>query len=326
MKLKIATLLIAVWCISGLYAQKQWVGFMHGQAGVPQITMVQQDESKLVIDIAIQGMYVSEVQQDGIKYRKLELFPFQTTQEIGKPELPIIAKTIGIPNNQLVDVKIENTESVLLKDYMVYPFQTPTTDNKGAKKHPFTIDQAFYSSSNTYPQTEALVDNIGICRDIKVGGLKIIPFDYNASTKELTVFTKIRVTVTFSGYDSKINVHRGKKVSPNFYKMYQNAVYNFSSLGLSTDTKTDPEPLYLIITNTEALTTIQPLIDWKNRQGYRVEVKTLGTGFNTPQHFKDYITNLYNNNTTPLEYILMVGDAYPNGGTGGGNNIVPMYH
>ncbi|MBM3436277.1 MAG: PKD domain-containing protein, partial [Bacteroidetes bacterium] len=52
-------------------------------------------------------------------------------------------------------------------------------------------------------------------------------------------------------------------------------------------------------------------------------VRTMEAGFNTPQNFKDYITSLYNSDG--LEYILMVGDAYPNGGNGGGPNDVPMY-
>jgi len=62
---------------------------------------------------------------------------------------------------------------------------------------------------------------------------------------------------------------------------------------------------------------------WKYQQCFKVEVKLIEDGFNTPQHFKDYITTLYENNG--LEYILMVGDAYPNGGNNGGPNQVPMF-
>ncbi len=58
--------------------------------------------------------------------------------------------------------------------------------------------------------------------------------------------------------------------------------------------------------------------------GHKVELKLIEPGFNTPQHFKTYITELYNNQG--LEYILMVGDAYPNGGNSGGPNVVPMFY
>ncbi|RLD50300.1 MAG: hypothetical protein DRJ05_19790, partial [Bacteroidetes bacterium] len=68
----------------------------------------------------------------------------------------------------------------------------------------------------------------------------------------------------------------------------------------------------------------QPFIDWKNQQGYKVEVMTLESGFEDPQDFKTYISSLYTSDN--LEYILMAGDAYPNGGSGGGDNIVPMYY
>jgi hypothetical protein len=46
-------------------------------------------------------------------------------------------------------------------------------------------------------------------------------------------------------------------------------------------------------------------------------------GFNTSQDFKDYIGQLYNSDN--LEYVLMVGDAYPNGGNTGDPDDVPMF-
>ncbi len=52
-------------------------------------------------------------------------------------------------------------------------------------------------------------------------------------------------------------------------------------------------------------------------------MKTMEPGFNTPQNFKDYIQQLFISDG--LEYVLMVGDAYPNGGNNGGPDEVPMF-
>jgi PKD repeat protein len=304
-------------------AQKSWVGFTSDNPGQPQVQILEQNNSKVVLDISVTGMFVTEIVQENVAYSRLELTGDRTTKDIGKPELPMISEVIGIPNNQLVRVNIIEKETVKLENYLVYPFQTPTTDNPGGQNKSFVIDRKFYSMPNTYPVNQVYMDNPGIWRDVKIAGLHVVPFSYNTTSKELEVITHLKVEIEFYGNDPTFTFNPDKQVSPKFYKMYQGTIANFGSLGYTMNLLSNNDIKYLIITNTEALTSIQPLVDWKNQQGFRVEVKTMQAGFNTPQNFKDYITGLYNSDE--LEYILMVGDAYPNGGNGGGSNDVPMY-
>jgi PKD repeat protein len=305
-------------------AQKTWVGFTSDIPGTPQVLVEEQDQLKVILDVTISGMYVAEYTQEGRTFQRLELIEDRTTKDIGKPELPMISELIGIPGNQLVRVNILEKETIKLSNYLVYPFQTPTTDNPGGQNKPFVLNQKFYSLSNTYPVNQVYMDQPGIWRDVKIAGLHVVPFNYHTSSKELEVITHLRLEIEFYDTDPNFAFNPNKKVNPNFFKMYQAQILNFQSLGYTLNPKSNDDIKYLIITNTEALGSIQPLVDWKNQQGFRVEVKTLQTGFITPQNFKDYITQLYNNDG--LEYILMVGDAYPNGGNPPGTNDVPMYY
>ncbi len=308
----------------GTMAQKSWVGFNSDVPGTPQILIEEQDQSTVVLDISISGMFVSDITQEGRSFKRLELIENRTTKDIGKPELPMISELIGIPGNQLVRVNVLEKETMKFQNYFIYPFQTPTTDNPGGQDKAFVMDQKFYSQPNSFPVSQVYLDQPGIWRDIKISGLHIIPFNYNTSSQELEVVTHLRLEIEFYGTDPGFTFQPNKNVSPNFFKMYQAQVLNFQSLGYSMNLLSNDDIKYLIITNTEALNSIQPLVDWKNQQGFRVEVKTLQAGFITPQNFKDYITPLYNNEG--LEYILMVGDAYPNGGNPPGTNDVPMYY
>ncbi len=305
-------------------AQKTWVSFTSDIPGTPQVLVEEQDQSKVVLDITVSGMYVAEYTQEGRTFQRLELIEDRTTKDIGKPELPMISELIGLPGNQLVRVNILEKESINLSNYLVYPFQTPTTDNPGGQNKAFVMDQKFYSLPNTYPVNQVYMDQPGIWRDVKIAGLHVVPFNYNTSSKELEVITHLRLEIEFYSTDPDFAFNPNKQVNPNFFKMYQTQILNFQSLGYSLNPKSNDDIKYLIITNTEALGSIQPLVDWKNQQGFRVEVKTLQAGFITPQNFKDYITPLYNNEG--LEYILMVGDAYPNGGNPPGTNDVPMFY
>jgi len=316
------TLLIT---ISFAYSQKSWVSF-NGTQQAEQATMTiqQSDRAGLTVEINVPGMYLQEMTQEDMVFQHISLTDGHSTKAVGRPELPMLNEVIGIPGNQKVNYTIIEMETTKLSGYNIYPFQTPTTDNPGGHDKAFEIDKAFYQKDGVFPAENVLLDQAQIWRDIKLTNLHVTPFGYNAATQELTVITKMIVKVEFTGTDETMAFNPQMELTPKFYNMYEKAIPNFGDLGYTLTYREEPGIKYLIITNTEAVDAIQPLVDWKNKMGHTVEVRTLEAGFNTPQNFKDYVTQLYESDG--LEYILMVGDAYPNGGSGGGPNIVPMYY
>lgn len=307
-----------------LNASDSWVKFSSDTPSQPEVNIIEQNSSRIVLEINIPGMFVYNVEQEGKTFQRLELNPWQTTQDIGKPELPLINQTIGIPSDRLCRVRILESSSVILENYLVYPFQTPTTDVSGGHEKEFVMDEAFYSGKTSSPEDNAYMTEPGIWRDVRISGMHVIPFRYMPRDKQLEALYYVKVEIEFYGHDTETIPHRvNKEISPYFYELYHSKIANFESMGYQLNKTRSDEIKYLVITNDNPLSTIQPLIDWKNEQGFRVEVKTLEEGFNQPQDFKDYITSLYYSDG--LEYVLMVGDAYPNGGSGGGPDIVPMY-
>jgi hypothetical protein len=301
-----------------LSAAEQWVGFTSSSVQLPEVMVIESDHSKLVLEISVPGMMVTEVEENGEIYHKLELNYNQNTHDVGKPELPMINEIIGIPDNQKVKVRILEETSTSLSGYNVYPLQTPLKDEEISQK--FDIDRDFYNSGNSYPEANVFLANPGIWRDVKIAGLHFVPFRYNPANGELDVITSTRIEVEFYGRDDENILSKDQSLTPDFYNMYNTALLNFGSLGYSIDNTREVNINYLIVTNTNALASIQPFVDWKNQQGFPVEVRILETGFETPQNIKDYIDQLYNSDD--LEYVLLVGDAYPNGSAGPDN--VPM--
>jgi hypothetical protein len=315
-------LLTLVVAFGSVFAQKSWVSFTSEQPEQAAITILQSDRAGLTFEVTVPGMFSEQVIEGEKTFQRISLIEDMTTKAVGRPELPMLHELIGIPDNLAISVNITNIETVKLSGYNVYPFQTPTTDNPGGHDREFVMDKAFYSKVGNYPNENVIVDQPNIWRDVKVSGIHITPFTYNPATQELEVITSMTIEIEFAGSDNSAQLNRSKELTPKFYNMYQTAISNFGDLGYTETLRDTPGVKYLIITNTEALDAIQPLVDYKNQMGHKVEVKTLEAGFNTPQNFKDYISVLYEEG---LEYVLMVGDAYPNGGSGGGPNIVPMY-
>ncbi len=316
------TLLIT---ISVAYSQKSWVSF-NGiqQAEQAAMTIQQSNRAGLTVEINVPGMYLQEMTQEDMVFQHISLTDGHSTKAVGRPELPMLNEVIGIPGNQKVSYTIVTIETTKLSGYNIYPFQTPTTDNPGGHDKAFVMDKAFYQKDGAFPAENVLLDQPQIWRDVKLSNLHVTPFSYNPATQELTVITKMIVKVEFSGIDETMSFNPKMELTPKFYNIYETAIPNFEDLGYTLTYREDPGIKYLIITNTEAIDAIQPLVDWKNQMGHTVEVRTLETGFEDPQDFKTYISGLYESDG--LEYVLMVGDAYPNGGSGGGPNIVPMYY
>ncbi len=319
------TFLVTLLVLMGsAFAQKSWVAFTSDQPGQPQIRLEQSNRAGAVYSIDIPGMYSENVTAEKQSFQRISLLEDKTTQDVGRPELPMLHQVVGIPGNQKATYTVTDMETMKLSGYHIYPFQTPTTDNPGGFDHEFVIDKAFYQKDAAYPAENVLMSKPGIWRDVKVAGLHITPFTYNPATGDLTVITHLTVKVEFGGVDESMTFNPRMELTPKFYNMYKVGISNFEDLGYTETLREEPGIKYLVITNEEAVDAIQPLVDWKNQMGMKVEVRTLEPGFEDPQDFKDYITQLYENDG--LEYVLIVGDAYPNGGTGGGPNIVPMFY
>jgi len=306
-------------------AQQRWISF-NGKSETSPIVRVENSESSLslIIDIEIPGILVEDLEMEGKKYQRLELVSNQTTKEVGFPELPMLHRLIGLPGNTLAGYTILEESVFTVNDMNVFPFQEPTKDGRAEKTPEFNINSTFYASAGKFPADRVTLDKPSVWRDARVSGIHITPCVYNPAEKKLTVSTHLKIKVDLIPTPGIEALNRSKAVSPTFYNMYKQALVNFDMMGFSQLlSSADTTVKYLVITNTAAIGAIQPLVDWKNEQGYKVEVKTIGPGFNTPQHFFNYIQQLYNSDN--LEYVLMVGDAYPNGGSSGGTNIVPMF-
>ncbi len=304
-------------------AQNNWISYQGETPQYPEVQIEKQDMSGLTLSIRIAGMYSEEMIHDGIAYQQLRFQPWRSLHEVGLPELPLITELIALPDNKLASVKILESESVTLENILVYPAQTPSKDIANGRYTGFDINEDFYASDEAFPTLVANTNEPGIWRDVKITGLHVCPFQYKAASRELEALTYLKIRIDFDISDG-VSTGRSKHIPAYFYEMYDQKIINFASMGYQLQNqKSDDDIKYLIVTNTNPLATLEPFIDWKNRQGFPVEVKTLEPGFSTPQEIKDYVADLYASDG--LEYVLMVGDAYPNGGNNGGPDEVPMF-
>jgi hypothetical protein len=301
-----------------------WVPVSSQTEGTPpQWQVLSCTPSKTVIEFTMHGYWSEDIQVGNTEYARLAVpGDHGTTQHVGLPELPTISQMVGLPPTGAVAVRMAEADYETLPTKAIYPFQTPLVD--GETSQGFDRDAEAYRSSSLYPESWVTIEEPGIWRDVRISRMTVQPFRVNNADGQVQVARHMVVEVLTGLPGGTNEMSRGPHpVRPHFYKMYQAVVVNFEELGYSVmNVDEDPGIQFLVITNPECLDAIQPLVDYRHQQGFKVEVRTLTPDFDEPEEFKAYITDLYH--STGLEYVLMVGDAYYGGGPSGVD--VPMYY
>jgi len=142
------------------------------------------------------------------------------------------------------------------------------------------------------------------------------------------VARRMRVEITFAGEDARNqNTTQSPRLTPSFDRMYREMVINYEepakAQGLQHGT-------WLVIcrNDSQVLTRLQPLVDWRKRKGYPVRVATTTETGTSAAQIKAFIQNAYNTWSLPPEHIVLAGDAngtyaLPTWSSGGGEGDHP---
>lgn len=246
------------------------------------------------------------------KYDLLQLPEYFTTLEIGKPQLPAIRELLAVCDFTNYKFSIVDSSVTILKEYNVYPFQTPALEGE---KLEFVKDELFYEKDTFFPEKIIDLEKPGIWRDLKVSRLSIFPIKYNPKIKTLKIFTRLVIKIDFENSSGNALI-RNKPIPNEWKNMYKNSILNYDYLHLdrmelnknNRSNSSSGDYDYLIITHQDYYSDIQRMASWKTRKGLLSKVVKLNDiGGNNSTSIKNYITSEYNNHN--ISYVLLVGDV-----------------
>ncbi len=256
------------------------------------------------------GSFSSEpIDIDGESFFSVGLGEESTTLERGFPQLPNICRSIVIPDDAQMAVR------VLSSHFIEYP-NFPVAPSKGSiprNVDPATVAYAFdarYGSDEWYPEELAYARDPYVMRDMRGMVVVVNPLQYNPATRTLRVYDRVTVEVSRTG-PGKVNVltHRPATMNTEFRKIYERHFLNFDSVSLDRYPPVADGGNMLIICYDDAgfLAAMQPLVDWKNQMGVPCEMVTTTDAGGSAAGFDAYIEQYYNDHG--LTYVLLVGDA-----------------
>ena len=119
-------------------------------------------------------------EKDG--YTRLTNSELGSTVENGMPELPTYSTFFHMEPEKAYSVEFQVISSHTIENIEIYPYQG---EPEIGIQRPFIKDINFYNSNSIYPENNISVSEPMVMRDIEVGLITFIPFEYNVETKEL---------------------------------------------------------------------------------------------------------------------------------------------
>jgi len=229
----------------------------------------------------------------------------------GAPALPSIARSIIIPNEGTMTIRVLGTSYEEFENILI----APSKGNLLRTVNPADIPYEFgdvYTQNTWYPSTIAELQDPYYLRDFRGQVVTIYPFQYNPEQATLRFYNDITVEITPS---QQITTHNNEQfqlttVDNDFLSLYQHHFINYNSAKYNPVSE---QGNMLVITYDSFYATMVPFVEWKNLKGIPTEMVNVSTIGNSAA-IKTYIADYYN--TQGLTFVLLVGD----------NAQVPTYY
>ena len=111
------------------------------------------------------------------------------------------------PFGSNIEVKILHKEEkvISLLDYgidnLVFPSQPSISKGENAEDVSFYFDEGYYNYDGFYEEDVIKTELLGRMRGQQLARISVAPFQYNPTTSELKVITKLEVKVLFKNLD-----------------------------------------------------------------------------------------------------------------------------
>ena len=272
------------------------------------IDVVQATPADVILDYSFGDYAAKEVAIDGQMYTRINLGREAHILRAGAPDLPRVSRSIVIPDDAAMSLKITSTRYYEIENIDIAPSKGNLLRSVDPDDVPYTFDENIYKRDAFYPGPVATLGDPYILRDVRGVVVRVNPFQYNPVRHTLRVYTELTVEVAATG-PGRLNVLPPTKVHTEpdlaFHQIYKHHFLNYQpNLRYPPLDETGD---MLIICYDAWIPNVQPLADHKTGIGIDTTIVGISSIGNTTNAIKSYIQNVYN--SSDLAFVLLVGDA-----------------
>ncbi len=301
---KLSLLFISLLCLQFLFAE-EWVNVNSEKPAPVKTTLVSSTIETTVIHFDIPGFFLDEVTTSNGLANFIKLEDATPLLQEGDPDVLKVTSSFLIPDLAQMDFEIVSSDFTEFADINMAPSKGNLTRNIDPASVPYTYSK-WYKQDDYFPGKLAELREPYIIRDWRGQTLVVYPFQYNAVTKTLRVYSSLEIKIYKTG-DNGVNpfirTAKLEKVNSQFNQIYNRQFLNYYN---SKYTPVDEDGSMLIICYNSFMTAMTDFVNWKKTIGLPVEIVDVATIGNSAA-IKTYIANYYN--THDLAFVLLVGDA-----------------
>ena len=255
------------------------------------------DFSLTDFDIVPNGDY-SAIAVDGLS---------STSQEVGKPELPVFHQIIAVPQGATprLAFTVGQTLSRSLGQRQLHPAQPHQFKNRETE---FVIDNEVYTQDAFFALPAVSITELGTMRGLRLMRITVSPFEYNPQHNILLLHSNISAEISFDGADERATLReleRHNGISPVA------AVANRAAFHRLLSPQRQIPPKYVVVAQDTFRMALQPFLQWKRQKGFNV-VELYTHGGDTCTLIRARLDSLYRT-ATPLDpapsFVVIVGDV-----------------
>lgn len=304
-----------------------------GQITIPSRLNILAKSNQTTLQVDIPGFASEDIKgPDGVTYQQLTIPNGGHTAELGKPELATVSTYVEVPTGMKVKVTATPVvDAALYDDCLVWPSQKQGTDRTGSPDPKFEKDEGAYRIDAFVPANMVGSSKPGIIRGVSMVNVTIVPMQYNAAKKQLRSYSKMSITVEFTGTPiATWQQRRTKYATPEFAASFKNIIPSYAGSLPKFQANLFPG-IAAVIPNLEILAAdyliicpqgweaaVQPLAAWREANGMLTKIVPVNEipGGASAQSIANYIKGAYENWSTPPSYLVLVGDA----------NLIPTFY
>jgi len=270
--------------------------------GAPDVRVLQSDARGMLLELTLPSLQREDLELAGESWQRLHLTGGALSGADGRAALPVLSRTVSIPDGVAVRMSVRDQDVVELSGLRLAPAE-------GVEGRETVVDRAWYAQAAPLAAPGADVGEPAILRDLRVVPVTFRPVAYDPVDGVVRVAKRMTVALEYVDAPTVNPAPRRRAMIPeSFDAFYAGSVLNYDAAAKSVPVALGT---YLVIcpNNATVIGELEPLLEWRRRQGYNVLLAHTGQTGTANTDIKAYIQSVYDTVEPALEFVTLVGDA-----------------
>lgn len=275
-----------------------------GQSAGCTTCITRSDPEAIELAIDILDLGITPQVQEGEQRYSISIEGESGDGNPGFPELPHISRLIAVPPTGGIQLAWNGSEPrhILAKPpIIIQHIEQPSEAS-------IKLVELSSITAGLWPLNVVEISDPSIMRGIRMVRVTVNPVQVNPVTGDLTIWDHVNVTLNFGVGEEMNPVRNPNRSRPSEYSLKLARSLVMNPQDISRDDEGRGACLYIAPNYERVAATIQPLVDWRRRQGYPTEVVSIAQNASNVT-VKGVIQNAYDEWEIPPEFVCLVGDA-----------------